>query len=72
MQNAPSHLTQTILAELETLNQDISDDIAQRSKARRVVTDLLKASQEDNADTAARILQNRTEQLIDIDLQLVT
>jgi len=66
MQNEQSHLTRTILAELESLSQDISDDIAQRSKARRVVTDLLKALEESNADTAARILQNRTEQLTDI------
>ena len=66
MPNEQSHLTQTILAELERLSQDISDDIAQRSKARRVVTDLRKALEASNADTAARILQNRTGQLIEI------
>jgi len=33
MQKEQSHLTQTILAELESLSQDISGDIAQRSKA---------------------------------------
>jgi hypothetical protein len=62
VQNEQSHLTQTISAELGSLSQDISDDIAQRSKARRVVTDLFKALEENNADTAARILQNRTQQ----------
>jgi len=66
MQNAPSHLTQTILAELENLSKDMSDDISQRSKAKRVVTDLLKALEENNADTAARILHNRTQQLTDV------
>jgi len=66
MQNVPSHLTQTILAELENLNKDIAEDISQRSKARRTVTDLLKALEQNNVDTAARILQNRTQQLTDI------
>ena len=66
MQKEQSHLTQTILAELESLSQDISGDIAQRSKARRIVTDLLKALEENNADTAARILQNRTQQLTEV------
>jgi hypothetical protein len=54
------------MAELVGLSQDMGEDIAQRSKARRVVADLLKALEEDNADTAARILENRTEQLTDI------
>lgn len=66
MQNEQSHLTQTILVELTSLSQDISDDITQRSKARRVVIDLLKALEDNNVDTAARILENRTEQLTNI------
>lgn len=66
MQNEQSHLTRTILGELASLSQDISEDIAQRSKAKRVVTDLLKALKESKADTPARILQKRTQQLIDI------
>jgi len=65
MQNTPSHLTQSIMTELETLSEVMSADISQRSKAKRVVVDLLKALEENNADTAARILQNRTEQLTD-------
>lgn len=66
MADVPSHLTQAISAELTELDQSIADDVAQRSKARRVVTDLLRALEEDNADTAARILANRTEQLIEV------
>lgn len=66
MPSTPSHLTQAVMAELVGLSQDMGEDIAQRSKARRVVADLLKALEEDNADTAARILENRTEQLTDI------
>jgi len=65
MPNTPSHLTQSILTELETLSGDMSADISKRSKARRVVVDLLKSLDENNADTATRILQNRAEQLID-------
>lgn len=65
MPDTPSHLTQSIIAELEALSEDMSADISQRSRARRVVVDLFKALEENNADTAARILQNRAEQLID-------
>lgn len=66
MQNERSFLTQAILTELEDLSKAIADDISQRSKAKRAVTDLLKALEENNADTAARILQNRTQQLTDV------
>ncbi|MBN1135453.1 MAG: hypothetical protein JXM73_02660 [Anaerolineae bacterium] len=51
---------------MEGLNQEIADDVARRSKVRRIVTDLLKALEENDADAAARILQNRTGQLTDI------
>lgn len=64
MQNEQSHLTKTILTELESLSQEISEDIAQRSKAKRVVTELLKALQDSDSDVAARILENRIESLI--------
>lgn len=66
MRNEPSHLTQAILAELESLKELIADDVSQRSKAKRTVVDLLTALEQDNIEAAARLLGNRAHQLTEI------
>ena len=66
MTGRPSHLTKAILEELGGLVEDISDDIARRSKAKRVLVDLRKALDKGNFDATARILKNRSEHLIDV------
>ena len=63
MQNQQSHLTKAILVDMETLKKDIEEDVAQRSKARRAVGDLLKALQDDDFDAVGRLLRNRGQQL---------
>lgn len=64
MATRPSHLTQAIIEELSGLAEDVSDDISKRSRARRVIVDLANALSEGSFDSAARILGNRSEQLI--------
>jgi len=66
MQNEPSHLTQAVLAELENLSQVITDDVSQRSKAKRAVADLLKALRQGDAEAAARLLGSRVQQVSEI------
>lgn len=66
MQNKSSHLTQAILAELESLNKTIADDVSKRSKAKRAVADLLKAIQQENVDVVDRLLRNRGQQLTEV------
>ena len=66
MQNQPSHLTKAILADMEALKKDVEEDVAQRSKARRAVGDLLKALQDDDFDAVGRLLRNRGQQLTEV------
>jgi len=53
--NEQSHLTQTILAELRDLAKTVADDAAQRSKAKKVLTDLVKALEQDDIETASHL-----------------
>lgn len=63
MQNEPSHLTQAILAEMDALSKVVADDVAQRSRAKRAVTRLLKAVQQNDVDAAARLLRSRGQEI---------
>lgn len=63
MQTQPSHLTRAILAELEDLRKAISDDVSQRSKARRAVANLLQLLQQNDTEGAARVLNKQLHQV---------
>ena len=65
MRATPSYLTGAIAAELDNLRRVITNDISQRSRAKRIVADLFKAVEKGNHDAAARIL-NRGDQLIEV------
>jgi len=66
MHNESSHLTQAILAELGSLNKVVTDDVSQRSKAKKTLADLVKALEQNDVDAIARLLASRTRQLAEI------
>ena len=55
MSSEQSHLSQSIVAELEELRQALTEDIARRSKAKKTLADLLKALAENDVDAAVRL-----------------
>ena len=66
MTNQKSHLTQSIEDELNNHIETISEDIAQRSRAKRTANDLLKAIEDEDIEVASRLLKNRVKQLVDV------
>ena len=66
MSSEQSHLSQSIVAGLEELQQALTEDIAQRSKARKTLADLLKALAENDVDAAVRLEAGRVRQVVDL------
>ena len=56
MQNEPSHLTSSILVELEELNSNITADVSERVKAQKIMSSLLKALVDENYDLVGQLL----------------
>lgn len=56
MQNEPSHLTSSILTELEELIENITSDVSERIKAQKLMKNLLKALQDENYDMVGQLL----------------
>lgn len=56
MQNEPSHLTSSILTELEELNTNITSDVSERAKAQKLLNNLLKALLDENYDLVGQLL----------------
>jgi hypothetical protein len=63
MQNEPSSLSEALLSELKVLSHTIEDDMARRSKARRVMADILKALEQNDVDLLARAVGSQSAQL---------
>ena len=66
MRQEPSHLTQAIIAELETLSQSVTQDVSERSKARKTLAGLLKAMQDNDIDAAKRLFDSKLDHLVNI------
>lgn len=66
MSSEQSHLSQSIVAELEELRQALTEDIARRSKAKKTLADLLKALAENDVDAAVRLEGGRMPQVVDL------
>ncbi|MCL4299792.1 MAG: hypothetical protein KJ077_28920 [Anaerolineae bacterium] len=66
MDREQSHLTQAIVTELEDLQKIVSDELAQRSKAKKTLADLVKALAENDTDTAIRLQDQRIRQVADL------
>lgn len=64
MLDASSPLTELILTELQKLTDAISDDVAERSKAKKTLTELRKGLESNDIDALAKLLGKRSEQLV--------
>ena len=56
MHNEPSHLTSSILIEIEELNTNITSDVSERVKAQKLLNNLLKALLDENYDLVGQLL----------------
>ena len=56
MQNEPSHLTSSIHTELEGFHSVITADVSERVKAQKLLSNLLKALDDENYDIVGQLL----------------